>query len=502
MPDEPPCLAAALTYAQRGWPVFPCKPRSKEPGTAHGVKDASTNPDRIRRMFGRHNDPNVAVATGAPGPQGFDVDDLVNGHDALILVEALGGPEAATARGRTLYLRGSERGTIGLEYGELRGVGSYVIAPPSIHPTGKEYVWLNPPSDAPLPRVPEGLVPAERGTAGTGELEPVELIPFGRRHEALKDFAIRQLRAGITDVPTLVLTLQSFFAARCDLSPAPRKDEFKQIATWAAKTHIANRERAFADYEEEKPKKSRRRATGLERQPRGDAPLAEHRAFVAIAGGWGDRIDIASVRRFGPRGVDALEIKLTNGQLIEFEHQEQITTRGHWARTVTMHTNGIARPVAMNELEALAVLRSLCILGDAPSWLSATENMREAVKDFVAMAAVWDEHDLSTPTGRYDAIRRAQAHDEWQPRLADDEHQPIVIADRADGRQHVRSSEVFAHVNYRGLKMPPLALPGRMAMIDAERWVCRGHRTEPGRKDRDSRRMVLYRLAAAEDDES
>lgn len=470
--------------------------------TKNGVKDATLDQERLRRWYMRWPEANVAIACGAPGPQVLDIDNLKAGHDALVVVSSLHGPDVATARGRQFYLQGSQRGTIGLVYGELRGVGSYVVAPPSIHPTGKLYAFLVEPTDAPLPRLPEGIVPLDAGTAGTGELEPVALIPFGRRHEALKDFAIRQLRAGITDVPTLVLTLESFFAARCDPSPAPRKDEFKQIATWAAKTHIANRERAFADYEEEKPKKSRRRATGLERQPRGDAPLAEHRAFVAIAGGWGDRIDIASVRRFGPRGVDALEIKLTNGQLIEFEHQEQITTRGHWARTVTMHTNGIARPVAMNELEALAVLRSLCILGDAPSWLSATENMREAVKDFVAMAAVWDEHDLSTPTGRYDAIRRAQAHDEWQPRLADDEHQPIVIVDRADGRQHVRSSEVFAHVNYRGLKMPPLALPGRMAMIDAERWVCRGHRTEPGRKDRDSRRMVLYRLAAAEDDES
>jgi hypothetical protein len=37
-------IRAALAYAQRGWPVFPCRPRDKKPITAHGVKDATLNP--------------------------------------------------------------------------------------------------------------------------------------------------------------------------------------------------------------------------------------------------------------------------------------------------------------------------------------------------------------------------------------------------------------------------------------------------------------------------
>ena len=47
--------------------------------------------------------------------------------------------------------------------------------------------------------------------------------------------------------------------------------------------------------------------------PGPNATLAEHRRFLANAGGWGPRIDIQDVIRHGGRAVDELEIELTNG---------------------------------------------------------------------------------------------------------------------------------------------------------------------------------------------
>src|ERR1022692_3212452 len=44
---EAELAGAAAGYIAVGWPVFPCKPGSKEPDTAHGFKDASTDPDVI-----------------------------------------------------------------------------------------------------------------------------------------------------------------------------------------------------------------------------------------------------------------------------------------------------------------------------------------------------------------------------------------------------------------------------------------------------------------------
>src|SRR5690349_24273155 len=64
----------ALRYAAHGWPVFPCRPGSKEPATRHGFLDASTDPGQIRSWWRRQPSANLAIATGRPGPDVLDVD--------------------------------------------------------------------------------------------------------------------------------------------------------------------------------------------------------------------------------------------------------------------------------------------------------------------------------------------------------------------------------------------------------------------------------------------
>ena len=72
MTDE--TLRQALACASRGWPVFPCMPGKKTPLTRHGFRDATTDEQRITAWFGSHPDWNLAIATGAPGPDVLDVD--------------------------------------------------------------------------------------------------------------------------------------------------------------------------------------------------------------------------------------------------------------------------------------------------------------------------------------------------------------------------------------------------------------------------------------------
>lgn len=57
-------LAAALSYAERGWSVLPLKARSKAPLgklVPHGLKDATTNPDTIRAWWAECADANVGL---------------------------------------------------------------------------------------------------------------------------------------------------------------------------------------------------------------------------------------------------------------------------------------------------------------------------------------------------------------------------------------------------------------------------------------------------------
>ncbi len=48
--------------------VFPCLPGEKIPATAHGFRDATTDEQQITEWFGRGYTWNLAIATGAPGP--------------------------------------------------------------------------------------------------------------------------------------------------------------------------------------------------------------------------------------------------------------------------------------------------------------------------------------------------------------------------------------------------------------------------------------------------
>jgi hypothetical protein len=133
--------------------VFPCIPGEKAPATAHGLHDATTDHQQIGSWWSRNPDRNVAIATGAPGP---DVLDIVrhgeaSGFPALRkLTEAgLTGQPRAMVRtpsgGAHLYYAGTEHqrnGHIEAAAVDFRGRGGYVVAPPS-QVNGRPYVVVS-----------------------------------------------------------------------------------------------------------------------------------------------------------------------------------------------------------------------------------------------------------------------------------------------------------------------------------------------------------------------
>lgn len=153
-------LPYALDYAGRGWQVLPLKPKSKEPAVRRGFYDATGNPATLRRWF--ENYPyNIGIRTGTPsGVFILDIDGVL-GLTTLAEIEFEHGrlpPTliSTTGNGRHYWLLTD--GPIPCSTSKL-GVGidvkadsGYAVAPPSEHPNGKIYQWLDysiPPAAAP-----------------------------------------------------------------------------------------------------------------------------------------------------------------------------------------------------------------------------------------------------------------------------------------------------------------------------------------------------------------
>lgn len=203
-------LEAALAYARQGWQVLPIDPTSKRPTTRNGVKDATIDERTLRAWFELHPELNLGIATGAPGPDVLDIDNLWAFGDTHDLSAFGDTPFVETARGRHYYFVGSDQRTIALGYGELRRQGSYVIAPPSTHPSGKVYSWgkLGVPMDPAPDWISEG-----RQSAGAGEAPVVTTVPPGEMYNHLLDLVVRLARAGILDHDARVRALQAEFDA-------------------------------------------------------------------------------------------------------------------------------------------------------------------------------------------------------------------------------------------------------------------------------------------------
>jgi hypothetical protein len=154
-------LQNALNYAALGWAVFPCCPRSKLPAFRGGFKNGTSNPALIRRWWLARSDYNVGVATGAPSCVWILDVDGNDGATSLAKLEAAHAPLpetliSATADGCHFWFRytspipcsADDRVGRGLH---VRGDLGYVLAPPSTHPAGPVYCWLNKKSPAPAP---------------------------------------------------------------------------------------------------------------------------------------------------------------------------------------------------------------------------------------------------------------------------------------------------------------------------------------------------------------
>ncbi len=152
-----PLGQAAVALASRGIAVFPLQPRDKKPfADTAGFKDALEHEGVTAKRWRQRPDANIGIATGARSA--FWVLDI-DGPDAEAAVAALEREHGAlprtveqrTGRGRHVCFAWPEQcepydgvrnsaSRIG-PHVDVRGCGGYIVAPPSIHPSGRVYAW-------------------------------------------------------------------------------------------------------------------------------------------------------------------------------------------------------------------------------------------------------------------------------------------------------------------------------------------------------------------------
>jgi hypothetical protein len=227
---------AALNYARHHWPVFPCEPRGKRPLCKHGLKDATTDGERIRAWWRKWPDANVGFPTGERVV--LDIDGPA-GEAALAELEAKRGklPATLTARtgregGKHLYFAanaakvGNSAGKLGPHL-DTRGLGGYVILPPSIHASGKRYEWLDVHlKPAPLPTWFAALLAEPARTQAEAKSADGK-IAEGQRNAALASLA-GMMRRGGASATAIAAALLAENKLRCD--PPLAEAEVRGIA--------------------------------------------------------------------------------------------------------------------------------------------------------------------------------------------------------------------------------------------------------------------------------
>jgi hypothetical protein len=143
-------MHATLDYLERGWSPLPLEPHSKLPATStirrtRGTsswttyRDYHATPDEVAAWAEIAPEHNVGILCGETSG-GLAVVDV----DAELPAGVLIPPTATvrTGRGHQFYARSDAPiGTQRFEWGELRAEGSYVVAPESIHSSGRRYEW-------------------------------------------------------------------------------------------------------------------------------------------------------------------------------------------------------------------------------------------------------------------------------------------------------------------------------------------------------------------------
>ena len=235
----------AAEYAALGLPVFQLQIQGKKAAVMAWEEAATTDPTVALKLWEGETNRlfNIGVAMGQrAGIVAIDLDKPKtdgepDGEESLMEYTAQHGGEIPptwtfqTGRGGKQLLFRTDA-PIGNFVGilpnvDVRGNGGYSMFPPSIHPNGNPYKWLDglnpsamPDGPADLPAFLLELLTTKQETGAPFELPGK--IPSGERNSTLFKMA-SSLRAQAYTEPEILATLKAVNAGRCD-PPLPDRE--------------------------------------------------------------------------------------------------------------------------------------------------------------------------------------------------------------------------------------------------------------------------------------
>ena len=144
----------ALEYAEQGIAVLPLEPRGKRPIgylAKRGYLSATKDSEEIERFWRKVPDANIGIGCAPSGIVVFDIDRRNGGERPDCLFPTF---TVETGDGEHLYYCAPQDWTpaqLEDEGIDVKWKG-YVVAPPSIHPTGRVYSVKNPARVEALPQ--------------------------------------------------------------------------------------------------------------------------------------------------------------------------------------------------------------------------------------------------------------------------------------------------------------------------------------------------------------
>lgn len=225
-PEQSHYAEFALRYQAWGLVSIPIAPSAKCPPKGFdldGLYDRLERGERpseeeVKSWWARWPDAQVGVVTGAA--TGLIVLDI-DGEDTELPGSFPQTPIVLTRRGRHIYFRWQgQRLLAQIKISnrlEVRGDRAYVVAPPSLHPSGVRYEWIVTPEEVEPADPPEWLIKAISERTQPVAQAPKELppqIPEGQRNVVLTSLAGTLRRRGLT-AKEIEAALLAFNASRC-----------------------------------------------------------------------------------------------------------------------------------------------------------------------------------------------------------------------------------------------------------------------------------------------